>query len=106
MLKNGSSRLSAPYPLQHANQGKSLLLAEGTHPLMREKTVLPADKAYAGARQIWNGAVNRFPAVFALCETADDVRAAIWAARTMDFLYRSAAADMIGRDDPCVRMGW
>lgn len=45
---------------------------------MREKTVLPADKAYAGARQIWNGAVNRFPAVFALCETADDVRAAIW----------------------------
>ncbi len=99
MMKNGSSGLSAPYPLQHANQGRTLLLPEGAHPLMREKTVLPADKAYAGARQIWNGAVNRFPAVFALCETADDVRAAIWAARTngLPLSVRGGGHDWAGR---------
>ena len=86
-------------PLLRENRGRGLLLHEGEHPLLRERTVLPADKAYAGARRIWNGAVSRFPAVFALCETVEDVRAAVWAARTngLPLSVRGGGHDWAGR---------
>jgi hypothetical protein len=48
---------------------------------MQGEVALPSDKAYAGARQIWNSAVEHRPALFAFCETPEDVQAAVRAAR-------------------------
>jgi FAD/FMN-containing dehydrogenase len=43
--------------------------------------ILPEDAAYEAARQVWNGAVNRYPALIARCEGVEDVIAAVTAAR-------------------------
>ena len=43
--------------------------------------VLPQDSAYEDARRVWNGMVDRRPAVIARCTDTDDVAAAIGAAR-------------------------
>jgi hypothetical protein len=48
--------------------------------------VIAGDGAYPRIRQIWNGAVDHEPALFALCETADDVESAILIARASDCL--------------------
>jgi hypothetical protein len=48
---NSQSALAAPNDLRAVTQGKVLL---------------PADPAYAAARQIWNGAVDHQPALFAV----------------------------------------
>lgn len=49
---------------------------------MHRKVLLPSDDAYASSRRIWNGAVDHRPALFALCDTAEDVQAAVRAARS------------------------
>ena len=49
--------------------------------LMAGKVALPGDDAYARARQIWNAAVDHRPALFAFCETAEDVQSALQIAR-------------------------
>ena len=53
----------------------------------------------AGIRQIWNGAVDHQPAVFARCETVEDVQAAIHTARKHDFplSVRGGGHDWAGR---------
>jgi FAD/FMN-containing dehydrogenase len=43
--------------------------------------VTPDDGEYAGARRVWNGMVNEYPAVIAYCERVDDVTAAVSFAR-------------------------
>jgi FAD/FMN-containing dehydrogenase len=58
-----------------------LAAAEELRRTIRGKVVLPGDDAYASARQLWNGAVDSHPALFAVCETAKDVSAAVCAAR-------------------------
>ena len=50
--------------------------------VMRGKILLPGDDAYASSRQVWNGAVDHRPALFALCENAQDVQAAVRVARS------------------------
>jgi len=48
-------------------------------------TVLrPGEEGYAEARRVWNGAVDRRPALIARCAGADDVQAAIRFARERD----------------------
>ena len=44
---------------------------------MPGKVALPGEDAYDRARQIWNGAVDHRPALFAFCETAEDVQSAL-----------------------------
>jgi FAD/FMN-containing dehydrogenase len=58
-----------------------LVAAEDLRRTLRGKVVLPGDEAYAVARQLWNGAVDRYPALFVVCETAKDVAAAVRTAR-------------------------
>jgi FAD/FMN-containing dehydrogenase len=76
-----------------------LSVADDLRAVMAEKVVIAGEDAYAGVRQIWNGAVDHQPAVFALCETAEDVQAAVRVARKHDFplSVRGGGHDWAGR---------
>ena len=52
-----------------------------TGPLLR-----PGDDGYEAARRVWNGAIDRRPALIARCLTAADIQAAIRFAREHDLL--------------------
>src|ERR1700730_1527464 len=45
------------------------------------KVITPADAEYDSARSVWNGAIDRHPAVIARCSTPEEVAAAIKFAR-------------------------
>ena len=49
---------------------------------LQGQTILPGDAAYDGARQIWNGMVDKRPAVIARCANTSDVVASDEFART------------------------
>ena len=53
---------------------------------------MPGDENYEGARSVWNGAIDRKPAVIACCTTAEQVADAIRFARGAGSRSRSAAA--------------
>jgi len=50
------------------------------------RLVLPEDEAYEGARQIWNGMIDKHPAVIARCMGVADVVTAVTFAREHDLL--------------------
>ena len=60
------------------------------HPLaalrdrFRGTLLRPGEEGYAEARRVWNGAIDRHPAVIARCAGADDVQAAVRFAREHD----------------------
>ncbi|HEY8015429.1 MAG TPA: FAD-binding oxidoreductase, partial [Dongiaceae bacterium] len=66
---------------------------------MPGKVAPPGDDAYAHARQIWNGAVDHRPALFAFCETAEDVQSALQIARVhgLPLSVRGGGHDWAGR---------
>ncbi len=66
---------------------------------MSGKVALPGDDAYAHARQIWNGAVDHRPALFAFCETTEDVQSALQIARVhgLPLSVRGGGHDWAGR---------
>jgi FAD/FMN-containing dehydrogenase len=66
---------------------------------MRGTVVGHGDDAYARARQIWNGAVDHHPALFAFCETPEDVQAAVRVARmhSLPLSVRGGGHDWAGR---------
>jgi FAD/FMN-containing dehydrogenase len=67
--------------------------------VMRGKVVLPDDDAYELTREVWNGAVDHRPALFAICATAEDVKAAVRVAqaRGLPFSVRGGGHDWAGR---------
>ena len=48
--------------------------------------ITPDDERYDEARRVWNGAIDRRPALIARCSSADDVAAALRLARERDLL--------------------
>ncbi|NMO49719.1 FAD-binding oxidoreductase [Actinoplanes sp. TBRC 11911] len=66
---------------------------------MSGKVLTRDDDGFAEAGNIWNGAVNVQPALFALCETASDVQAAVRAANKHDvpLSVRGGGHDWAGR---------
>jgi FAD/FMN-containing dehydrogenase len=44
---------------------------------LRGELILPGDAAYETARRIWNGAIDRHPALIVRCADVDDVRRAV-----------------------------
>ena len=55
-----------------------------SRPIFDGEVVRPGEQAYEQARRIWNGAVNKRPAVIARCTGAQDVATAIRWAREKD----------------------
>jgi len=76
-----------------------LTVAHQLRAMMRGRVVLRGDDHYARTRQIWNGAVEHQPAIFAVCETAADVQAAVRSARAHGFplSVRGGGHDWAGR---------
>jgi FAD/FMN-containing dehydrogenase len=66
---------------------------------MRGRVIASDDQTYDAARRIWNGAVDHRPALIAICETADDVQAAVRAARKyrLPLSVRGGGYDWAGR---------
>jgi FAD/FMN-containing dehydrogenase len=52
----------------------------------RGETILPGDPGYDAARIVWNGMVDRHPAVVARCASTDDVIQAVRFAREQDLV--------------------
>src|SRR5690348_16473171 len=53
-------------------------------PSFRGALLRPGEEGYDEARRVWNGAIDRRPALIARCAGADDVAAAIGFARERD----------------------
>jgi FAD/FMN-containing dehydrogenase len=51
---------------------------------LRGEIVLPGDSGYEDARRVWNGMVDRRPAIIAYCTGADDVAETVSFARSYD----------------------
>lgn len=68
-----------------AISGQSILSTRAGEHLRGEfkgRLVGPGDDAYDQARRVWNGTIDRSPAVIASCTSVDDVRAAVEFARS------------------------
>ena len=65
------------------------------------RVVEPGDAGYDEARAGWNGAIDRRPSAIAYARDADDVAAAIRAARLAACRSRSAPAATRCPDGPC-----
>ena len=63
------------------NTTSELSAARELRTTMQGRIVLRGEDIYARTRRIWNRAVEKEPALFAVCETSADVRAAVCAAR-------------------------
>jgi hypothetical protein len=76
-----------------------LAVARELQSVMRGRAVWRGDEAYAVTRQIWNGAMQQQPALFAVCETPGDVQAAVRSAREHDLplSVRGGGHDWAGR---------
>jgi hypothetical protein len=48
---------------------------------LQGELLLPGDDEYATARTVWNGAIDRYPALIVRCRTVDDVMTAVTFAR-------------------------
>ncbi|HVJ31785.1 MAG TPA: FAD-binding oxidoreductase [Terriglobia bacterium] len=66
---------------------------------MQGAVLSPADSGYGAALQIWNGAIEHRPALFARCETPRDVQLAVQAARRygVALSVRGGGHDWAGR---------
>ena len=53
----------------------------GLRAALHGELILPGDEAYDSARRVWNGDIDKYPAVVVRCADADDVRRAIEFAR-------------------------
>src|SRR5215470_10248553 len=67
--------------------------------VMQRNVVLRGDDNYVQTRQIWNGSVEHQPLLFAVCETSEDVQAAVRSAREHEFpvSVRGGGHDWAGR---------
>src|SRR5260370_3894411 len=74
-------------------------VAEDLRTVMQGKVAIRGEDSYEGARQVFNGAVDRRPALFAFCESARDVQEAVRAVRAygLPLSVRGGGHDWAGR---------
>jgi FAD/FMN-containing dehydrogenase len=75
---NSHERGERGKPAERSASGQA---AQALTDCLQGALILPEDAAYEAARQVWNGAVNRFPALIACCQSVEDVIAAVNVAR-------------------------
>lgn len=75
-------RRTANEPIVHLSSESIRKFAES----IAGEIIVPDDKRYQKVRRVWNRAVNKHPAVIALCANVDDVRRAIEFARHNELL--------------------
>ncbi|HEX8891983.1 MAG TPA: FAD-binding oxidoreductase [Terriglobales bacterium] len=85
--------------LTNIHSTSELAVAGELRAVMQGRVVTRGDWDYAKTRQIWNGAVQHEPALFAVCETSDDVQAAVRSAREhlVSLSVRGGGHDWAGR---------
>ncbi|MGO4507989.1 FAD-binding oxidoreductase [Bradyrhizobium sp. 2TAF36] len=66
---------------------------------MQGRVIARGDEGYDSARRVWNGAVDHYPVAIVLCESVEDVQAAVRTARAhnMPVSVRSGGYDVTGR---------
>jgi hypothetical protein len=71
---------------------------------LRGAVTVPADAAYAAARRIWNGAIDRYPSAIVACADAEDVANALRIATQcgLTVTVRGGGHNVAGR---CIRDG-
>jgi FAD/FMN-containing dehydrogenase len=81
------------------NTRSTLEVARELRAAMQGRVVLRGDDDYAQTRQIWNGAVEHQPSMFAVCETAADVPTAVRIAleHEIPLSVRCGGHDWVGR---------
>src|SRR5260370_41433243 len=74
-------------------------VAEDLRTVTHGKVAIAGEACYEGARQVFNGAVDRRPALFAICENPRDVQEAVRAARAygLRLSVRGGGHDWAGR---------
>ncbi|MBZ0291326.1 MAG: BBE domain-containing protein [Anaerolineae bacterium] len=60
-----------PQPIAQTGIGEAALRAYAAE--LQGRLILPDDAGYDRARQVWNGMIDRYPALIARCETVEDV---------------------------------
>ena len=73
---------------------------------LRGRLLLAVDDGYDAARKIWNGMIDRRPALIARCAGAADVVRCVDFARAHNCSWQSAAAGTTSRAMPCAMAGW
>jgi hypothetical protein len=63
-------------------------LSEG----LQGELLLPADDRYESARRVWNGMIDKRPAMIAVCASAGDVAAAVTSEKRIEAIRRIYAA--------------
>ena len=58
------------------------MLTDTLGPRFAERLLLPGSQGYEEARTVWNAMIDRKPAAIAQCPNAEDVAAALAAARS------------------------
>ena len=77
----------------------AITVAKDLRAVMQGKVAIAGEASYEAARQVFNGAVDRRPTLFALCENARDVQEAVRAARSyaLPLSVRGGGHDWAGR---------
>src|SRR5258708_38418646 len=76
-----------------------IAVAKDLRAVMQGKVAIAGEASYDEARQVFNGAVDRRPTLFAFCESARDVQKAVRAARAygLPLSVRGGGHDWAGR---------
>lgn len=83
----------------HDVVGKSEQAVHDLRARIQSRVTARGDEGYENARKVWNGAVDRYPAAIAFCESPEDVQAAVRTARAHDMpvSVRSRGHNAAGR---------
>lgn len=78
-------RSMVPFIWRPMTDAQILSLVSKWQPRFGGPLLVSSSEEYPAARQIWNGMVDKRPALIARCTSPDDVKAAISLARTEGF---------------------
>ena len=90
--------------------GTETMLEEGTieefKATLRGEVLVPGDADYDEARKLWNGMIDRRPAIIARCADAADVINCVNFARNKELVLAVRGVAIASRDIPCATEDW